>query len=216
MEVTTMFLLSTILASVVLLVIFLIVLLGAYVYYSLVLRSIAKKTKTAHAWMAWVPLVRNYLFFREANLSSNWALFLTIFIPLAFYPLLLLSGVILSIALTVFYIWLWWIISERMGHPGWISLLLLVPILNIVIIGVIAWAGSSSKNTSAKKKSSSKPVAGKSTVSSKKTTKKISKPVTKKPVTKKKSSDSKASSSRTAKKATVKKMTKKSAVKKKK
>ncbi|MBI2664838.1 hypothetical protein HYX10_05880 [Candidatus Woesearchaeota archaeon] len=35
--------------------------------------------------------------------------------------------------------WLWWKIAEARGKPGWYGLLTLVPIANIVIIGMIAW-----------------------------------------------------------------------------
>jgi hypothetical protein len=36
-------------------------------------------------------------------------------------------------------IYIWWKIAERLGKPGWWSLLLMVPIANIVIIAIMAW-----------------------------------------------------------------------------
>ena len=43
-------------------------------------------------------------------------------------------------------IW-WWIkIAEARGRPGWWGVLIVIPLVNFVIIGILAW-GSSVKKT---------------------------------------------------------------------
>jgi len=103
--------------------------LGLYIYGSWALMTIANKTKTKNAWMAWIPLVNIYLITQIAKLSGWWTLaILLVFIP-----------VIGSLALLALTVWWWWRIAERRKFPGWISLLFLIPLVNLVVIGVIAW-----------------------------------------------------------------------------
>ena len=53
--------------------------IGLYVYVSIVLMKIAKKTNTPHAWMAWIPILKNYLLCKIAGKSIIW--FILLFIP---------------------------------------------------------------------------------------------------------------------------------------
>ena len=163
-----------------------------YIYFALVLQAIAKKTKTPNSWMAWLPIFNTYLMVKEAGLSGWWFL-------VWFIGIIPVVGFVLAF---LFSIWVWWRISERSGHPGWLSILMLIPILNIIIPGVIAWTGSAKKT--AKKSAVKKAPAKKAPV--KKAAKKT---------TSKKTPPKKGSVNKTSKKSTVKKKTKKSAVKKK-
>jgi len=36
-------------------------------------------------------------------------------------------------------LWWWWRIAEERNKPGWYGILMLVPIVNFVIMGIIAW-----------------------------------------------------------------------------
>lgn len=110
-------------------IIFLIILMIAvYVYISIALMSIAKKTKTKNAWMAWVPILNFYLLTQIAKQSGWWTLILLAWaIPFG------------GIAILAVGIWMFWLIAERRNLPGWISLLMIIPIVNLVILGIIAW-----------------------------------------------------------------------------
>ncbi len=111
------------------LVLFLLISLVFYIYTAIALMTIAKKTNTPNGWLGFIPIANFYLMLKIAKLPL-WLMFglLLIFIPF-----------IGSLVLLVLMIYVWWKIAEARNYPGWISLLLLLPIVNLVLIGVIAW-----------------------------------------------------------------------------
>ena len=109
--------------------IFLVVVLALYIYTSIALMTIAHKTRTRNAWLAWIPIANFYLVTQIAGVSGLWTLaLLAALVP--FVGPLLLAGV---------GIWLFWRVAEKRRFPGWISLLLLIPVVNLVILGILAW-----------------------------------------------------------------------------
>ena len=108
---------------------FLVLFLVLYIYCALALMGIAKKTRTPNSWLAWIPIANFYLITQMAKVSGLWTLFLLAsFIPIA-------GG----LALFACTIWLFWRIAERIDMPGWTSLLLIIPIVNLVVLGIYAW-----------------------------------------------------------------------------
>ena len=111
-------------------------LIAAYIYSSLTLMRVAKRTKTEPAWLAWVPIGNLYLMSKMAKM--HW------------WPLLLLIvgcipyiGVIASLVFAVYsMIWMWKICEAR-ERPGWWALLTLIPfagwIWGLVMWGILAW-----------------------------------------------------------------------------
>jgi hypothetical protein len=93
-----------------------------YAYNAYSLQTIAKKTKTKDAWLAWIPLVNLYLITRIAKKSGWWVLLLII-------PLVNL----------VFLGIIWWDIAKMRNKPGWVGILMAVPFLNFVAIGILAY-----------------------------------------------------------------------------
>jgi len=108
----------------------LIVGLAVYIYMAWALMVIAQKTQTPNAWLAWIPIGNLYLMTQIAQVPW-WTMLV---IVLAWVPFI---GYLAVIAVTL---WWWWKIAERRGKPGWYAILLLVPIANIIIPGVIAWS----------------------------------------------------------------------------
>ena len=109
--------------------IFLVAVLVIYIYTSIALMTIANKTGTRNAWLAWIPIANFYLVTQIAGVSGLWTLaLLGVLIPLV--GPLFVAGV---------GIWLFWRVAEKRRFPGWVSLLLLIPIVNLVVLGVIAW-----------------------------------------------------------------------------
>ena len=100
-----------------------------YVYVAIALMVIAQKTKTKNPWLAWIPIANFYLLTQIAKVSGIW----TFALLLAFIPMV--GGLILWIAT----IWLFWRVCERMKFPGWVSLLMIIPVLNLIVLGIIAW-----------------------------------------------------------------------------
>lgn len=102
-----------------------------YVYSALVLMTIANKTKVPNAWLAWIPVGNLYLMTQVANVP--WWTLLVILI--AWIP------VVGSLALLGVYIWWWWKIAEARKKPGWWGLMaVLIPVVNLVFMGMIAWS----------------------------------------------------------------------------
>ena len=106
------------------------IVLAVYVYIAITLMFIANKTKTSNSWLAWIPIANFYLMTQVAKVSGLWTLALL----LSFIP------VVGGFAVAGVSIWLFWGIAERRGFPGWISLLLLVPVVNLIVLGILAWA----------------------------------------------------------------------------
>lgn len=94
-----------------------------YVYFSLALQTIAKKTNAENAWLAWIPIANIILMLNIAKKPLWW--FLLCLIP------------IVSI---VIFIIVWMAIAEARGKPGWWGILLIVPVVGLIVPGYLAWS----------------------------------------------------------------------------
>lgn len=103
--------------------------LAAYLYAAFALMAIAKRTNTPNGWLGFIPIANVYLMTQIARLPWWW----TLCVVVAIIPVV--GGLVMLAAM----IYIWWKIAERLGKPGWWSLLLLVPVVNLVIIGIMAW-----------------------------------------------------------------------------
>lgn len=110
-------------------VILIIIAIAIYVFWAIALMTIANKTKTKNAWLAWIPIANIYLTVRIAKLNGWWTLAFLL-------PVIPYVGFLAYLVLTI---WWWWRISERKRRPGWWGILMAIPIVNMVIIGLLAW-----------------------------------------------------------------------------
>lgn len=102
---------------------------AVYIYSAIALMAIAKKTKTKNGWLAFIPIANFYLITQMAGENGWWTLILlAVFIP----------G-IGGLAVFGVGVWFFWLIAEKIKFPGWTSLLLLIPVVNLVMLGVWAW-----------------------------------------------------------------------------
>lgn len=99
--------------------------LAIYVFCSLCLQLIAKKTGTEPAWLAWIPVANLFLSCKIGGLSYLWIL--ALFVPFV--------NVFVSI-------YMWYRISEARGKSGWLALLMLVPVASFVFMGYLAFSRS--------------------------------------------------------------------------
>lgn len=120
---------------------------AVYIYWSLALMRIAKKIGTEPAWLAWIPIANLYLMSQMAGMHW-WPVLLVVggFIPII--------GVLAAPALMVFTIVWLWKIFEKVGKPNWWAVLCLIPIVNLVLIGIAAW-GEDTTITKVKKPATS-------------------------------------------------------------
>jgi len=94
-----------------------------YVYMALALQTIAAKTNTANAWLAWIPIANLILMLTVAKKPLWWLLLLLI-------PIV---GLVVGIMV-------WMAIAEARGKPNWWGILMLVPVANFVVPGYLAWS----------------------------------------------------------------------------
>ncbi len=94
-----------------------------YIYVSLALQTIAKKTQTENAWMAWIPIVNVFLMLSIAGKPLWW--FILCLIPLV--------NIIILIVV-------WMGIAEARSKPSWWGILTIVPFVGIIVPGYLAWS----------------------------------------------------------------------------
>ncbi len=100
----------------------LLVWLAIYVYYAVAFMTIAKKTGTENAWMAWVPILNLWLMVQIAEKEAWWIILFLI-------PVLnLVAAIVVTMA-----------IAERVGKPSWWGILIIVPVVGLVVPGYLAW-----------------------------------------------------------------------------
>jgi hypothetical protein len=93
------------------------------VYFALALQTIAKKTNTQNAWLAWIPIANIILMLNIAKKPLWWII------------LCLIPFVNIVIAIIV-----WMAIAEARGKPSWWGILLLIPFVNLIVPGYLAWS----------------------------------------------------------------------------
>jgi len=107
----------------VVMIIALVIGLAFYVYMAYSLMVIAKKTNTPNEWMAWIPILNYWLMVQIARQQILW--FILFLIPCT-SPIAL--------------IFVWMKIAEARGKPSWWGFMWLVPIMNIITPGYIAFS----------------------------------------------------------------------------
>jgi hypothetical protein len=97
--------------------------LAVYVYSALAMQTIAEKTNTENPWLAWIPIANLILLLNIAKKPIWW-------IVLCFIPLVNI----------IIFIMVWMAVAEARGKPGWVGVLLIVPVLGALMPGYLAWA----------------------------------------------------------------------------
>ena len=116
------------------LIVFFIIIVLVYVYMSLAYMAIAKKAKYSMPGLAWIPYVGPLIVTNRISGMHWWPLLLLIGIWIPYV------GPLLSLAVVVFStIWLWKTFEE-IDKPGWWAILCIIPVVNLVMIGIAAWS----------------------------------------------------------------------------
>ena len=101
-----------------------------YFYTSLALMTIAKKTNTDNSWFAWIPILNIYLMMKIAD-ARLWT-----FIAFLIAGLIPFVGSLLVIAIMMTW---WWGIAKARDKSGILGILMLIPVVNLIILGYLAW-----------------------------------------------------------------------------
>lgn len=134
------------------LVLFLIVGIGLYIYMSLAFSAIGRKANVSSPGLAWIPGIGPLIIAYKASKMSFWPWWLLIgsFIIalLSFIPIIgIVLAILASVGLFVFAVYaiIWhWKMFEAVGKPGWWILLGFIPIFGgiilLILIGIAAWS----------------------------------------------------------------------------
>lgn len=112
--------------------IFLFLGLGTYIFYALALMTLAKRLDYDNSWFAWIPILNIALLFKIGDMNPLFVL------------LILVPGVG-GLLITVITVIAMMNICEKRGYEKLLGLLNLVPIANIILIGVLAWGENNTK-----------------------------------------------------------------------
>lgn len=112
-----------------------------YIYMSWATMTIANKLKVPNGWLAFIPIANLYLWTQIADVP--WWTFLLVFaagIPfIGWYFLIPAIPAIMA----------WWYIraAKRRGFDEMMGIWMFVPLVNFVIIGILAWSEAPKKNS---------------------------------------------------------------------
>jgi len=114
-------------------VVFLVVGFLVWIYTSFAYMTIGKKARLNYYGLAWIPGIGPALTAFRASKMHWW-------------PWLLLIGALIPyinfifvIAFAVFTIIWHWKMFEAIGRDGWWAILMIIPIVNLILIGIAAW-----------------------------------------------------------------------------
>ena len=94
-----------------------------YIWIAICVQMIARKTNTPNGWLAWIPIANVYLLCKLAGRSGWWTL--AVFVP------------ILNIVMMI--VW-WWSVAEKRNKPGWLGILMIIPVVNFIVLGILAFS----------------------------------------------------------------------------
>lgn len=118
-----------------------ILIIGIYIYSSLAYMAIGKKAKDEKSWLAWIPVVGKPLLTARIAKMQWWPVLFLLGYFLYFIPVVgVFLGYASILAFTVFFFIWRWKAYEKVGHPGWFSLLFLVPFVGYIFLGIVAWS----------------------------------------------------------------------------
>lgn len=112
------------------LVLLLLLPLASYVYVSWALWSIAKKVGAPNPWIAWLPFVKVCYLPTIAKLPWWYFVAIILFIVPFVGPFIFLALIV----------WWFWLIAEARGKPGWWGILMAIPLVNLIVLGLLAWS----------------------------------------------------------------------------
>lgn len=115
-----------------LIVVFLIIF---YVWMAICLMKIAHKTNTPNAWFAWIPILNVVLMLQIAKKPVWWVALLILFI----IPFINFIAGIVWLVLTII---IWMAICKQLGKQEWLGVLMIIPVVNLVIPGYLAFSNS--------------------------------------------------------------------------
>ncbi len=101
-----------------------------YLYVAFCIMKIADKLKMKNSWLAFIPIANFFLLTQMAGVSPWWTL------GLAAFMIPFIGGILVA----VLFVWLWWSVMKKLNQSEWFSLLLLIPLVNLIVLTVLAFS----------------------------------------------------------------------------
>jgi hypothetical protein len=111
---------------------FIVLAIAPYLFFCLCLFLIAKKLYVPSPWIAWIPFVQIWTIVSSAGKPWWWILFMLVPIVNVFVS-----------------IYLWMCITENLRRNKWLGLLMLLPIINFIFLGILAFSKTETSMESA-------------------------------------------------------------------
>lgn len=108
--------------------------LGLYIYIGVAVMNVSRKLKYKHGWLIFIPIANLFLILKLARMSYWY--FLAFLIP---------------VANIVLFAVVWMKISDNLKKPGYWGILMVVPVVNLVAVGYLAWSERATSAPSRKK-----------------------------------------------------------------
>lgn len=112
---------------------FLIFALILYIYTSLAYFAIAKRARLRSPGLAWIPAIGPLIIAYQASKMPWWPWLLLIGYLIPFVNFF--TGLIFAVFAIIWH----WKMFESIKRPGWWAILMIIPIVNLVILGIAAW-----------------------------------------------------------------------------
>ncbi len=147
----------------------LLLILIIYLYKAFALYTIAKKLNSKYAFLAWIPIIQFFVYPILAEERWEWGLIalLPIILPFFFLPFAVVQFVNLflvflivigALTLIIFRTYWLWKIFEKRNYNGALSLLTIISLLNLIILGVVAWRDKKSSKVKTPKSMTKKKI----------------------------------------------------------
>lgn len=111
----------------IMLLFFIVLCVALYIYSALALSKLARELKHENPWFAWIPILNVFLFLQLGDQNPLFLFFL------------LIPGIgelVVPVVSTIAFMK----ISEKRGYDKMFGLLFLVPVVNLVFLGILAWS----------------------------------------------------------------------------
>lgn len=105
-----------------------------YIYMALAFMAMGKKAKLNYPALSWIPGFGPMIIAFQASKMHWWPWLMLIAGAIPFI------GVIASVVFFVYGIIWNWKLMEAINKPGWWAILFLIPIVNLIMIGIAAWS----------------------------------------------------------------------------
>jgi hypothetical protein len=129
--------------------------IGLYIFTALCLFRIGKKLDVSNSWIAWIPILNGFWpLVGAAGRTVKWGLMYLLVLPILagiigavfatispFMAILVLG--IVGLVVFGLYISLWMSTSENLGKEKLLGLLMIVPVVNLIFMGYLAFSESS-------------------------------------------------------------------------